>query len=57
MAGPQAGPWRNHLSNALNVVAILGGVVATLLALIVFSSGTSRNGDHLILKDLAFVSV
>ncbi|KAH7001423.1 hypothetical protein EDB80DRAFT_722234 [Ilyonectria destructans] len=56
MAGLQAGHWRNQLSNALNVVTILGGVVATLLTLIVFISGTSRNGDHLILKDLAFVS-
>lgn len=45
------------MSNALNVVAILGGVVATLLVLIVFTAGTSRSGDHIILKDLAFVSV
>lgn len=57
MAGLQGGPWRNQLSNALNAVAILGGVIATLLALIVFTAGTSRSGDHLILKDLAFVSV
>ncbi|KAF7553781.1 hypothetical protein G7Z17_g3402 [Cylindrodendrum hubeiense] len=56
MAGLQAGSWRSHFSNALTAVAVLGGVVSILLALLVFTAGTNSNGDHLILKDLALVS-
>ncbi|KPM36487.1 hypothetical protein AK830_g10093 [Neonectria ditissima] len=59
MAGFNAGPWRKPVSNVLHTVAILGGLVSTLLAVLVAISGTTltnTNGHHLLLKDQALVS-
>ncbi|KAH7156447.1 hypothetical protein EDB81DRAFT_880765 [Dactylonectria macrodidyma] len=56
MTGFQAASWRSRVSGALNIAAVLGGVVSTVLALVVLISGTRSNGDQLLLRDLAFVS-
>ncbi|KAK7415528.1 hypothetical protein QQZ08_012326 [Neonectria magnoliae] len=59
MAGFHAESWRRPFSNALHAVAVLGGLVSTLLVVLVAVSGTTlthSDGDHLLLKDQSLVS-